>query len=232
MPIKFNCHCGKKLVARSAMAGKQIRCPECNDLLLLPKINIGKPLEKKREPKQVPIVSNAPPQIPPTNPNEPRVAGQPATPQANAPLSSALDRPPSNNLGNPPAAPIAHPIHYEAPKGSPLSRAVDQNFNDSILMALPIVSINPRTQGVLIDFSSIFLTDFAGLGLGAMDRSRSSWHKIKAFPNNLEMQVEATFGSRFASGTSMSDDGVVDPRGVTVVVHYSLAKRPSAAPSP
>ena len=123
-------------------------------------------------------------------------------------------------------------VHYEAPKGTPLSRAVDQNFNDSILMALPIVSVNPRTQGVLIDFSSIFLTDFGGLGLGPMDRGRSSWHKIKAFENNLEMQVEATFGSRFGSGTSMSDDGVVDRRGVTVVIHYSLAKRPSSGYRP
>ena len=135
MPIKFNCHCGKKLVARSAMAGKQIRCPECNDLLLLPKINIGKPLEKKREPKQVPIVSNAPPQIPPTNPNEPRFAGQPATPQANAPLSSSLDRPPSNNLGNPPAAPIAHPMHYEAPK-------------DVEIPAMPQPELPPQAQPV------------------------------------------------------------------------------------
>ncbi|MCA9150551.1 MAG: zinc-dependent metalloprotease [Planctomycetales bacterium] len=117
-------------------------------------------------------------------------------------------------------------IHYEAPKGTPLARAVEQNYMDSVLMALPIVSINPSTQGALIDFSSIFMSDFAGLGLGAMDRSRSSWHKIKAFENNVELEVEATFGSRFSSGESFGDDGVVDPRGITVVIHYSLAKRP------
>lgn len=127
---------------------------------------------------------------------------------------------------------VRNNIHYEAPKGTPLARAVDQNFNDSILMALPIVSVNPRTQGVLIDFSSIFLTDFAGLGLGPMDRSRSSWHKIKAFENNIEMQVEATFRSSSSAGGSMSDDGVVDPRGVTVVIHYSLANRPSSGYQP
>ena len=125
-------------------------------------------------------------------------------------------------------------IHYEAPKGSPLEKAVEQNYTDSILLALPIVSINPMTQGVLIDFSSIFLTDFAGLGLGPMDRSRSSWHKIKAFENNVELEVEATFGSRSRSGggRSYGDDGVVDPRGVTLVVHYSLAKRPNPGYKP
>ena len=125
-------------------------------------------------------------------------------------------------------------VHYEAPKGTPLEKAVEQNYTDSILLALPIVSINPMTQGAVIDFSSIFLTDFAGLGLGAMDRSRSSWHKIKAFENNVELEVEATFGSRLGTSRARSfgDDGVVDPRGVTLVIHYSLAKRPESGYKP
>ena len=124
-------------------------------------------------------------------------------------------------------------VHYEAPKGTPLARAVEQNFTDSVLLALPIVSINPSTQGILIDFSSIFLTDFAGLGLGPMDRSRSSWHKVKAFKNNVELQVEATFRSRLrAQGAHFGDDGVIDHRGVTLVIHYSLAKRPSSGYKP
>jgi hypothetical protein len=129
---------------------------------------------------------------------------------------------------------VRNNIHYEAPEGTPLKKAVEQNYTDSILMALPIVSINPMTQGVLIDFSSIFLSDFAGLGLGPMDRSRSSWHKIKTFENNVELEVEATFGSRFGSpGLGGSyDDGVVDPRGVTLVIHYSLAKRPDPGYKP
>ena len=128
---------------------------------------------------------------------------------------------------------VRNNVHYEAPKGTPLAKAVEQNFTDSILMALPIVSINPRTQGVLIDFSSIFLSDFANLGLGSIDRSRSSWHKIKAFENNVELEVEATFGSRLGgSGSSMGDSGVIDPRGITLVIHYSLAKRPEGGYKP
>src|ERR1035441_2946002 len=31
-------------------------------------------------------------------------------------------------------------IHYEAPKGTPLERAVQQNYTDSVLLALPIRS--------------------------------------------------------------------------------------------
>ena len=61
-------------------------------------------------------------------------------------------------------------------------------------MALPIIALNPMKGGAaLIDFSDIFMTDFAQLGLGMLDRSRSSWTKVKGFPNNMELEVEATF---------------------------------------
>ena len=41
---------------------------------------------------------------------------------------------------------IRRNIHYKAPAGSPLEKAVKQNYTDSILMALPIVSINHAEQ--------------------------------------------------------------------------------------
>ena len=116
-------------------------------------------------------------------------------------------------------------IHYEVPSGTPIGRAVEQNYLDSVLMAIPIVSDNPPGGGVLIDLSDIFFTDFAELGLGSLDRSRTSWYKVKAFENNIELQVQATY--RGGSYGRSYDDGVVDPRGVTVVLHYSLANRPA-----
>jgi hypothetical protein len=124
-------------------------------------------------------------------------------------------------------------VHYKAPPNTPIEKAVKQNYTDSILMALPIVSINPNGQSVLIDFGDIFLTDFAQLGFGALDRNRTTWHKIKAFPNNVEIEVEATFGgySFFSYGFG-SDDGSIDGRGRTVVIHYSLARMPDSGYHP
>ncbi len=122
-------------------------------------------------------------------------------------------------------------IHYEAPKGTPLEKAVQQNYTDSVLMGLPIVSLSPE-GGVLIDFSQIFLSDFAELNLGEFDRNRSSWHKIKAFQNNLEMEVEATFKGRGMGMYRFGDDGVVDSRGITLVIHYSLCKLPEPGYKP
>lgn len=106
-------------------------------------------------------------------------------------------------------------IHFTAPAGTPLDKAVKQNYTDSILMALPILSISPASGSLVIDFADIFLTDFAQVGFGNMDRNRSRWFKIRAYPNNVEIQVEATFsGANFGryyyyfGGASP----IVDPR--------------------
>ena len=120
-------------------------------------------------------------------------------------------------------------IYYKAPSGTPLEKAVKQNYTDSVLMALPIVSIHHvGNQSVLIDFADIFLTDFAGLGFGSLDRNRTTWHKVKGFPNNVEIEVEATFAGGFGGGFHGmgGGDGTVDERGRTIVLHYSLAKMP------
>jgi hypothetical protein len=118
-------------------------------------------------------------------------------------------------------------VHFKASGGSPLDKSVHQNYTDSVLMALPIIALNPMKGGaVLIDFSDIFMTDFAQLNMGMLDRSRSSWTKIKGFPRNMELELEATFtGGRRRSFMGESD-GVADHRGITVVIHYSLMQTP------
>jgi hypothetical protein len=116
-------------------------------------------------------------------------------------------------------------LRYEAPKGTPLEKAVEQNYTDSVLMALPIVSDNAPGGGVLIDFGDVFLTNFANLPVGGLDRSRSSWHKVKGYPNNVELQVMVTFaGGAMGQAAMHGDSGTIDSRGVTMVLHYSLVK--------
>ncbi len=127
---------------------------------------------------------------------------------------------------------IRRNIHYQAPVGTPLEKAVKQNYTDSVLMALPIVSL-ASSGGVVIDFSQVFLTDFADLRIGQFDRNRSTWFKIKAFPNNIELQVQATFGRGGVAGSiDLSEDGVADARGITLVIHYSLSKLPEPGYKP
>jgi Met-zincin/Domain of unknown function (DUF5117) len=126
-------------------------------------------------------------------------------------------------------------IYYEAEQGTPLAKAVEQNYTDSILMSLPIRTINEGTQEVLIDLADIYLTNFAQLPFGETSRRRTTWHKVKAYAKNIELQVEATFeppGMFGGMGPGIAGDGVVDSRGITVVIHYSLMKRPEPGYKP
>ncbi|MGC8639736.1 MAG: zinc-dependent metalloprotease [Isosphaeraceae bacterium] len=120
-------------------------------------------------------------------------------------------------------------IHFTAPAGTPLEKAVKQNYTDSILMALPIQSISPNGGALVVDFADIFMTDFAQVGFGNPDRNRSRWYKIRAYPNNVEIQVEVTFSGGGRGGYYYYFGGespIIDSRGITMVIHYSLCKAP------
>ncbi|MBX6312886.1 MAG: zinc-dependent metalloprotease [Isosphaeraceae bacterium] len=124
---------------------------------------------------------------------------------------------------------IRRNIAFKAPRDTPIEKSVKQNYTDSILMALPIVSVNPAGgMSTVIDLADIFFTDFAQLGLGSLDRNRTTWHKVKGFKDNIELEVEATFsgGRGGVSGIHGGGGSVADARGITLVLHYSLMKAP------
>lgn len=112
-------------------------------------------------------------------------------------------------------------VRFQAKRDLPVGRAVETSYTDSILLSLPIRTINPARQSVVVDFADIFLTNFADIeDYGQLDRSRTSWHKIKVFPRNVELQVAATFTGRG------SNEGIIDARGNTIILHYSLVELP------
>jgi hypothetical protein len=120
-------------------------------------------------------------------------------------------------------------VHVKARAGTPVAKAVETTYTDSVLLALRIAAINPMNQqAVVIDLNDIFMTNFAQLNLGAFDANRSAWHKIKAFPRNVELQVQATFAGR----RSFRGDDTIDGRGNTVVIHYGLAQLPDGGYQP
>ena len=123
---------------------------------------------------------------------------------------------------------IRRNVHFTAKPGSPAAKAVETTYADSILLAVPIRSIHPARQSILINLNDVFMTDFADLGLGHLDTTRSSWNKVKTFPHNIEIEVAATFGG----GRGFGGDSVIDARGNTVVIHYGLCQLPDAGYQP
>ena len=48
--------------------------------------------------------------------------------------------------------------------------------------------------------------------MGSFDSARSTWHKVKAFPRNVEMEVAATYsggGGRFFGNDSVNTKNVL-----------------------
>jgi len=82
--------------------------------------------------------------------------------QAPAQLRRRVDRPVPAGGGQHPVG--RRNIHYEAPKGQPLLKAVEQNYTDSILLALPIVARTRDGGGIVIDLGQIYLTDSPNSG--------------------------------------------------------------------
>lgn len=111
-------------------------------------------------------------------------------------------------------------VRFQAKKGTAIAAALETTYTDSVLMSLRIVSVNPARDSVLINLNDILMTDFAQLNRGQFDASRSTWHKIKAFPKNIELEVAATYTGGGRGET------VIDNRGVTVILHYSLCALP------
>ena len=117
-------------------------------------------------------------------------------------------------------------VRFFADRGSPEEKAVELAYTDSILFSVPIVTYGPSGAAV-IDLASIFFTDLPQLSATlpgfSFARDRSGWSRAKAYPDNVELQVAATYGS----GGSARFDTVPDTRGITINVHYSISLLPS-----
>lgn len=121
---------------------------------------------------------------------------------------------------------IRRNVRYRAAPNSPEAKAVEFAYSDSILYALPIQATSPRGS-LLVDLTPIFMNDDLEIGrsLGggfrfAMDRS--TWNKVKSFPNNVELQLNAVYSSSLGGLET-----VADSRGVQVGVHYSISPLPA-----
>ena len=121
-------------------------------------------------------------------------------------------------------------VRFKAAGGSPQADAVKVSYTDSIIKALPIKS--EKGGSVLIDLADLFMVDLAGIGVHP-DRTRSTWAKVKTFPENIEIEVSAVFSMyRYWWSWFFSDYSVPDRRGAQIVIHYGLSMLPKSGYKP
>lgn len=127
---------------------------------------------------------------------------------------------------------IRRNVRFKAESGSPQADAVKISYTDSVIKAVPVKSEKENGRSVLVDLADLLMTDLAGIGINP-DRSRSTWAKVKAFPENIEIEVSAVFSMGSSSYFMFfGDESVPDPRGTQVVVHYGLSMLPSTSYKP
>ena len=118
-------------------------------------------------------------------------------------------------------------VKFKARPGSPEASAVKLAYSDSVLYALPVITDTPG--GHLVDMTRVFLSDDEQIGrmLGAsFVFDRSTVGNVKAFKQNVELDINAVYAGQLDSDT------VADPRGMQVTVHYSISQLPQTGYKP
>jgi hypothetical protein len=112
---------------------------------------------------------------------------------------------------------------------------VERTFPASIIRAVPIVSKSP-SGGFLIDLTPIFKSDLAGASqltpflldrMGSINPELSKWSKVKVFPYNVELEVEAAFTGPYIGNDPPSWTDYTDmARSHKMGIHFSLSHLP------
>ncbi|HWA99249.1 MAG TPA: zinc-dependent metalloprotease [Pirellulales bacterium] len=122
-------------------------------------------------------------------------------------------------------------VRFRAAKGSPEEKAVKLAYTDSVLFALPIVTVGSGGSSV-VDLGQVFMSDLPQIGQVlpgfSFSPSKSTWSSVKGFHDNVELEVAATYSSSGANEI----ETVPDSRGVSIYVHYSISLLPDNGYTP
>lgn len=130
---------------------------------------------------------------------------------------------------------VVRNVNFRTELGDPLQRSLDTSFSDSVLYSLPIKSINPANQSLLISLNEMLMTekdlsqlsDYLPILLDPSyrkDNSKSYFGETKAFPLNVE--IESVYGFK-SDNPLISIPSLPDSRGLTLRVRYSFSAIPT-----
>ena len=135
-------------------------------------------------------------------------------------------------------------IGFQADPNTPMGRSVRRSFADAFLEAFKIEAKDEEGKRFLIDVSNLFRSDLiqiqqlasiAAGGSYTIDREKTVYNQVKAFPNNLFIQTAYHFtggqqrGGGLASilGALAGGANLADPRSLPLTVNYNLWELPT-----
>ncbi|MCX7924326.1 MAG: zinc-dependent metalloprotease [Fimbriimonadales bacterium] len=134
-------------------------------------------------------------------------------------------------------------IGFQASPNTPIARSVQRSFADAYLEAFKIEAKSDEGKRLLIDVSNLFRSDLiqiqqavslAAGGSYSIDREKTVYNQVKAFPNNIFIQTAYHFaggqqrGGGLAGilGSLAGGANLADPRSVPITVNYNLWELP------
>jgi Met-zincin/Domain of unknown function (DUF5117) len=124
---------------------------------------------------------------------------------------------------------VVRNVKFRTEPGEPEERSLARSFSDSVLYALEIDTIDPRSKNILINLENLLMQDFAGLtpllkySLQAdyrLDASKSYFDAVNSFPENLE--IDSIYGFSSIEGANLVT--LPDSRALSLKIHYSFAQ--------
>ncbi|TAD97647.1 MAG: DUF5117 domain-containing protein [Oscillatoriales cyanobacterium] len=128
-------------------------------------------------------------------------------------------------------------INFRTSPGDPQTGSVERAFSESILYSLPLKSIHPQRQTLLIDLGDLLMNEkrdlpgvksFLPMILGAsysLDADKSYFKEVKAFPLNVEITSVYGFSSDNDSSVNYLPS-IPDSRAFNLRIHYSFSEVP------
>jgi hypothetical protein len=120
---------------------------------------------------------------------------------------------------------------YTAEKSPQYKRSLHNVVPESIVHVFTIESEpHPERKSILVSLDDMFLSDLANLGRMyssqknpySVDKKRTVWGKVQAFPKNVELEVRYTV----TSAKPRSEPSVPDSSVFTAHVRYSISEVP------
>lgn len=120
---------------------------------------------------------------------------------------------------------------FRADEKHPWRKVVERSFSDSVVASAKVEAEHSERKTLLVDLSNLLVTDLPAFtdwlnralqGSYRLNRDLSQIAMAKAFPHNLEVEVDY----HFTSDRPASSETLPDPRSLTLRVHYSFAEQP------
>jgi hypothetical protein len=129
-------------------------------------------------------------------------------------------------------------VYFQTDPTDPQQRSVARSFSDSVLVTLPIVSVRPNDEALLIDLNEVFLNrqDVLGLSLAfswlrqtdySINLDASYIQAIDTFPLNVE--ILSVYGFSGSGNSPVWLESLPDPRSFNLGVRYSISQLPQTS---